>query len=82
MANEIELELTPSLKETEVVSSFIFYTKTDAIQLLLNHQYEQKSVIVTIDKRDWNKTHDVVNNLMMDEDSAEYFIRRAYCKII
>jgi hypothetical protein len=38
----IELELSSKLKQIGIVERFAFYTKTNAIMLLLNHAYDRK----------------------------------------
>ena len=55
----VELELTPELEESGIVERFAFYTETNAIQVLLNHQYTHKSIVFSVDKKDWNKTHNI-----------------------
>lgn len=57
--NEIELELTPRLQNEGIVNRFVFYRKTSSIQVLLNHQYESKSVVASIDIENWNNVHEV-----------------------
>jgi hypothetical protein len=37
--SELELELTPELKQAEIVNRFAYYTKTNAIQVLPNYHY-------------------------------------------
>jgi hypothetical protein len=55
----IDLELTPELEQSGIVERFAFYADTNAIHILLNHQYTRKSIVFSVDKRDWNKTHNV-----------------------
>jgi hypothetical protein len=55
----VDLELTPELEQTGIVERFAFYADTNAIHILLNHQYARKSIVVSVDKKDWNKTHNV-----------------------
>src|ERR671932_229334 len=55
----IDLELTPELKQAGIVERFAFYTETNAIHILLNHQYTRKSIVISVDKKDWNKTHNI-----------------------
>jgi hypothetical protein len=58
-SSELELELTSELKQAGIVNRFVFYTKTNAIQVLLSHHYNRKSIVFSVDKRDWNKTHSI-----------------------
>src|SRR5919205_972770 len=55
----VNLQLTSRLRETGIVSRFVFNMKTNSIILLLNHAYEEKNIIFTPNKKDWNKTHDL-----------------------
>jgi hypothetical protein len=57
--SELELELTPQLKQAGIVNRFAYYRKTNAIQVLLNHHYDSKSIVFSVDKRNWNKTHSI-----------------------
>jgi hypothetical protein len=57
--NEIELEQSPQLQKEGIVNRFVFYRKTSSVQVLLNHQYESKSIVSSIDIHNWNNTHDV-----------------------
>jgi hypothetical protein len=57
--SELEFELTPELKQAGIVERFAFYSETNAIHILLNHQYTRKSIVFSVDKKDWNKTHNV-----------------------
>jgi hypothetical protein len=63
MANDepqaLELEQSDRLKQTHILSRGIFYTIDNSVSLLLNHEYDQKNIVITIDIRDWNKTHEV-----------------------
>jgi hypothetical protein len=56
---QIELELTPELKQAGIVERFDFYAGTNAIHILLNHHYIRKSIVFSVDKKDWNKTHSI-----------------------
>ena len=55
----VNLELTPELEQAGIVEHFDFYSKTNAIHILLNHQYTGKSIVFSVDKKDWNKTHSI-----------------------
>jgi hypothetical protein len=55
----VNLELTPELEQAGIVEHFDFYSKTNAIHILLNHQYTGKSIVFSVDKKDWNKTHNI-----------------------
>lgn len=55
----IELEQSDELRQTQILSRGIFYTKDNSISLLLNHQYNQRNVVITIDTQNWNNTHEV-----------------------
>src|SRR5919198_3774582 len=57
--SELELELTPELKQAGIVNRFAYYTKTNAILVLLNHHYNSKSIVFSVYKKDWNKTHSI-----------------------
>ena len=54
----IELQLSPVLKQSRIVTSFVLYASKKTIELLLNHKYESKTVIfpVDIDKASFNWT--------------------------
>ena len=52
----IELELTPQVKESEIVTSFVFRRNINSIILSLNHIYDKKIVICPIDNFNWSKT--------------------------
>lgn len=57
--NEIDLQLTPQLEKEGIVTRAVFYRKTSSVQVLLNHQYESKSIVTSISINDWNNTHDL-----------------------
>jgi hypothetical protein len=57
--NIVELELTPELDEVGIVERYAYCAETNAIHILLNHQYTGKSVVFSVDKKDWNKTHNI-----------------------
>jgi hypothetical protein len=57
--SELELELTPELKQAGIVERFAFYSETNAIHILLNHQYTRKNIVFSVDKKDWNRTHKI-----------------------
>jgi hypothetical protein len=63
MANEepltIELERSDQLKQTQILEHATFYTIDNSVSLLLNHQYNQKNIVTTIDIKDWNKSREV-----------------------
>ncbi len=52
----IELELTPQVKESEIVTSFVFRRSINSIILSLNHVYDKKIVICPIDNSNWSRT--------------------------
>ena len=54
----IELQLSPVLKQSRIVTSFVLYASKKTIELLLNHKYESETVIfpVDIDKASFNWT--------------------------
>jgi hypothetical protein len=54
----IELELTPQVKESEIVTSFVFRRGINSIVLSLNHVYNTKIIICPIDNLNWPKTSD------------------------
>jgi hypothetical protein len=56
---KLELELTPKLNEAAIVDRFTFYRQTNSVCVLLNHAYDRKSIIFTIDNSNWNKTIDI-----------------------
>ncbi len=45
----IELQLSPALKQSEIVTRFVLYTRNKTLELLLNHKYESKTVIFPVD---------------------------------
>jgi hypothetical protein len=45
----IELELTPEVKESEIVTSFVFRRGKNSIILSLNHVYNTKVIICPVD---------------------------------
>jgi hypothetical protein len=55
--NEIELQLTRQLEK--IVTRAVFYRNTGGVQLLLNHEYKSKSIVASIDVKNWNNTHDI-----------------------
>jgi hypothetical protein len=55
----IDLEQSEQLRQTQILSRCIFYTKDTTLDLLLNHQYDRKSVVVKIDIQDWNNASEV-----------------------
>jgi hypothetical protein len=46
------------------VERFAFYAETNAIHILLNHECTRKSIVFSVDKKDWNKTHDIFEKLL------------------
>jgi hypothetical protein len=54
----IELELSPTLKQSGIVTSFVLHRTNKAIELILNHTYESKTVVypIEIDKSSFNWT--------------------------
>ena len=57
--SELEFELTLKLKQAGIVKRFAYYAKTNAIQVLLSHHYDNKSIVFSVYKKDWNKTHSI-----------------------
>jgi hypothetical protein len=57
--NEIDLQLTSQLEREGIVTRAVFYRKTSGLQVLLNHQYDSKSIVVSIDINDWNSARDI-----------------------
>jgi Protein of unknown function, DUF488 len=57
--NEIELGLTPQLEKEGIVTRAVFYRKAGSVQVLLNHQYESKSIVTSIDIKNWNDTQEL-----------------------
>src|ERR1041385_4226402 len=54
--NIIQLELEPKL--TGIVTSFVFNTKANSVILSLDHEYDGKTVICPINKRQWIRSVD------------------------
>ena len=53
-----DLDLTAELKQSGIVSSFVFKKKMNSIIVTLNHNYNGKVVISPINNTDWSKTQD------------------------
>ena len=49
--NIIELELTPELNQSDIVTSFAFNRKINSVILSLNHAYHGKIIICPINSR-------------------------------
>jgi hypothetical protein len=71
----IDLELTSELTQTGIVNRFAFYRKTNAIQVLLNHHYDSKSIVFSVDKRDWNNTHSIFEKQLKQKGIDKKHIR-------
>src|SRR5215475_5104125 len=56
----VELELSPTLKQTGIVTSFVLHRNNKTIELLLNHKYESKTVVFPVDRDidNWTKFTD------------------------
>jgi hypothetical protein len=54
----VELELSPTLKQSGIVTSFVLHRTNKAIELILNHKYAGKTVVypVEIDKSSFSWT--------------------------
>jgi hypothetical protein len=52
----LTLELTPQIRQSEIVTSFVFRKSINSIILSLNHVYDKKIVICPIDKSNWSRT--------------------------
>jgi hypothetical protein len=53
-----DLDLTPELKQSGIVSSFVFKKRMNCIIVTLNHQYNGKVIVSPINNTDWYKTQD------------------------
>jgi hypothetical protein len=72
--NETELELTPRLQKEGIVNRFIFYRQTSSIQVLLNHQYESKSIVASINVKDWNSVHETFEKALKRKGIKQHHI--------
>jgi hypothetical protein len=70
----VDLKLTSELRQTGTVNRFAFYKKTNAIQVLLNHRYNGKSIVFSVDKKDWNKTHSIFEKQLRQRDISKEHI--------
>ena len=70
----VDLELTPELEQTGIVERFAFYADANAIHILLNHQYTRKSIVFSVDKKDWNKTHNIFEKQLKQEGISKEHI--------
>jgi hypothetical protein len=72
--NEIDLQLTPQLENEGIVTRAVFYRKTSSVQVLLNHQYDAKSIVVGIDIKDWNNSKHVFKEELKDSGVKKHHI--------
>src|SRR5215217_3509775 len=72
--NEIHLQLTPQLEKEGIITRAVFYRKTSSVQVLLNHQYESKSIVTSIDLKDWNNTHDIFEQALKRKGVKKHHI--------
>ena len=57
--NVVELELTPKLKESGIVTNFVFQRSINSVIVTLNHVYDKKIIISSVSSTsDWGKIQD------------------------
>jgi hypothetical protein len=76
--HELELELTPELKQAGIIERFAFFSETNAIHILLNHQYTRKSIVFSVDKKDWNKTHNIFEKQLKQKSISKEHILQLF----
>jgi len=54
--NIITLELSPKLRQEQIVTSYIYDSKTSSLVVELNHKYDKETIISKIVKDDSTKT--------------------------
>jgi hypothetical protein len=52
----VELELSPKLKQSGIVTSFALRRKINSIVVSLNHEYDNKTIVFSIDASKWSNT--------------------------
>ena len=70
----VELELTPELEQTGIVERFAFYAETNAIHVLLSHHYTRKTIVFSLYKKNWNKTHNIFEKLLKQKGISKEHI--------
>ena len=59
----IPLELSESLKKENVVSTFFYDKVTNSVKIELNHKMERTDIILSIDKKNWQKNGEMLTKL-------------------
>ena len=68
---QIELELKPELKRAGIVESYIL--RKNNIEICLNHIYNGIKIIFTVNRKNWNENHVVLQNELTQKGvSSEY----------
>lgn len=63
--NVVELELTPKLKESGIVTNFVFQRSINSVIVTLNHVYDKKIIISSVSSTsDWAKFKTVLKDVL------------------
>jgi hypothetical protein len=54
----VSLELSNEVREGNIVTSFVFNRKTNSVILCLNHAYDKKTIVASLDFSKWSKSVD------------------------
>ena len=60
----IQLELSERLKKENVVSTFFYDKVTNSVKIELNHKMERTDIILSIDKKNWQKNGEMLTKLL------------------
>ena len=60
----IPLEVSESLKKENVVSAFFYDKVTNSVKIELNHKMERTDIILSIDKKNWQKNGEMITKLV------------------
>lgn len=58
----VELTLRPKLQETNMVENYSI--RGDNIEILLNHVYDGVRIVFTVNRKVWQKNHDILETLL------------------
>ena len=60
----IQLELSERLKKENVVSTFFYDKVTNSVKIELNHKMERTGIILSIDKKNWQKNGEMLTKVV------------------
>lgn len=67
-SDNVELELTPKVKESGIVTSFVFQRSINSVIVTLNHVYDKKIIISSVSSSDWGKIQDRLERRLKNQD--------------